>query len=84
MNENATMDWVENVLKTFTFGKRKLFAWGNFRAHFVQSEKNCSTKEKPTPLSFLVVHWTFKLQTSRIIEQAYKGSTEGNVRPVDE
>ena len=24
MNENTTIDWVENVLKTFTFGKRRL------------------------------------------------------------
>ena len=26
MNENATIDWVENALKTCTFGKRRLFA----------------------------------------------------------
>ena len=26
MNKNTTIDWVENVLKTFTFGKRRLFA----------------------------------------------------------
>ena len=42
MNENATIDWVENVLKNFTFGKRR-----------------------------------------RIMEQAYKRSTERNVWPVD-
>ena len=39
MNENATTDWVENVLKTFTFGKRRLFAWDSYRAHLVQSVK---------------------------------------------
>ena len=71
MNENATMDWVENVLKTFTFGKRKLFAWDNFRAHFVQSEKNCSTKEKPTPLSFLVVHWTLNKPIKDQLKEMY-------------
>ena len=26
MNENATIDWVENALKTCTFGKTRLFA----------------------------------------------------------
>ena len=26
MNENTITDWVENALKTFTFGKRRLFA----------------------------------------------------------
>ena len=26
MNENTTIDWVKNILKTFTFGKRRLFA----------------------------------------------------------
>ena len=26
MNENATIDWVENVFKNFTFGKSRLFA----------------------------------------------------------
>ena len=39
MNENTTTDWVENVLKTFTFGKRRLFAWTSYRAHLVQSVK---------------------------------------------
>ena len=39
MNENTTIDWVENVLKTFTFGKRRLFAWDSYRAHLVQSVK---------------------------------------------
>ena len=33
MSENTTIDWLENVLKTFSFGKRRLFAWDSFRAH---------------------------------------------------
>ena len=33
VNENITIDWVENVLKTSTFGKKRLFAWDSFRAH---------------------------------------------------
>ena len=31
MKENTTIDWVENVLKTFTFVKKRLFAWDSFR-----------------------------------------------------
>ena len=47
MNENGTIDWVENVLKTFTFfGKRRLFAWDSFRAHHVQSVKELLNKVK--------------------------------------
>ena len=40
------VDWVENVLKTFTFGKRRLFAWHSFRAHLVQSVKELFNKGK--------------------------------------
>ena len=46
MNENATIDWIENVLKTFTFGKRRLFTWDSFRAHLVQSVKELLNKRK--------------------------------------
>ena len=28
MNENTTIDWVENVLKTFTFGKKEIICMG--------------------------------------------------------
>ena len=45
MNEN-TIDWAENVLKTFTFGKRRLFSWDNFRAYLVQSVKELRNKGK--------------------------------------
>ena len=49
MNENTTIDWVENVLKTFTFGKRRLFAWDSFRGHLVQSVKGLFNKRKIDP-----------------------------------
>ena len=49
MNENTTIDWVENVLKTFTFVKRRLFACGSFRAHLVQSVKELINKGKLDP-----------------------------------
>ena len=64
MNENTTIDWVENVLKTFTFVKRRLFACGSFRAHLVQSVKELINKENSTLLSFLVEQLDiFKRQT---------------------
>ena len=50
MNENTTKDWVENVFKTFTFGKRRLFAWDSFRAHIVQSVKELLKKGKIDPI----------------------------------
>ena len=50
MNENTTIDWVENFLKTFTFGKRRLFAWDSFRAHLVQSVKEFLNKGKIDPV----------------------------------
>ena len=50
MNENTTIDWVENVLKNFTFGKRRLFKWDSFRAHLVQSVKELLNKEKIDPV----------------------------------
>ena len=46
MNENTTIDWVEYVLKTFTFGKRRLFAWDSFRVHLVQSVMELFNKGK--------------------------------------
>ena len=49
MSENATMDWVENVLKIFSFGKRRLFVQDNFRAHLVQSVKELLNKGKTDP-----------------------------------
>ena len=49
MNENVTIDWAENVLKTFTFGKRRLFAWDSFRAHLVHSVKELLNKGKINP-----------------------------------
>ena len=64
INKNTAIDWVENVLKTFTFGKRRLFAWDSFRAHLVQSLKELLNKGKSTPLSFLVEQLDiFKRQT---------------------
>ena len=50
MNENTTINWVEYVLKTFTFGKSTLFAWDNFRAHLVQSVKELLNKAKIDPV----------------------------------
>ena len=50
MNENTTTDWFENVLKTFTFGKRRLFASDSFRAHLVQSVKELLNKGKIDPV----------------------------------
>ena len=50
MNENATINWVENILKTFTFGKRRLFARDIFRAHLVQSVKELLNKGKIDPV----------------------------------
>ena len=49
-NENTTIDWVENVLKTFIFGKRRLFAWDSHRAHLVQSVKEMLNKGKIDPV----------------------------------
>ena len=46
MNANTTIDWVENVLKTFTFGKRRLFAWDSYRTDLVQSVKELHNKGK--------------------------------------
>ena len=50
VNKNATIDWVENALKIFTFGKRKLFAWDSFRALLVQSVKELLNKGKIDPV----------------------------------
>ena len=50
MNEDTTTDWIEHVLKTFTFGKRRLFAWDSYRAHLVQSVKDLLNKEKIDPV----------------------------------
>ena len=35
MNENTTIDWFENILKTFIFDKKRLFAWDSFRSHLL-------------------------------------------------
>ena len=50
MNENTTIDWVDNVLKTFSFAKRRFCAWDSFRAHLVQSVKKLLSKEKIGPV----------------------------------
>ena len=66
MNENTTIDWVENVLKNFTFGKRRLFAWDSFRAHLVQSLKELLNKRKIDPVVILLKNYQldiFKRQT---------------------
>ena len=81
MNENTTIDWVENVLKTFTFVKRRLFACGSFRAHLVQSVKELIRKTRPCCHSWWS-NWTYS-SGRRIMEQTYKRSTERNVRRVD-
>ena len=85
MNENTTIDWVENVLKTFTFGKRRLFAWDSYRAHLVQSVKELLNKGKIDPV-VISRGATGHIQKAdikrRIMEQAYKRLTERNVRPV--
>ena len=57
MNENTTIDWVENVLKNFTFGKRRLFAWDSFRAHLVQSLKELLNKRKIDPVVILLKNY---------------------------
>ena len=49
MNENTTIDWVENVIKPFTFGKRRLFTWD----HLVQSVKELFSKRKIDPVFIL-------------------------------
>ena len=36
MNEDTTLHWVENVLKMFNFGNRRLFAWDSYRAHLTE------------------------------------------------
>ena len=46
MNENTTIDWVENVSKTFTFDKGRLFAWDSYRAHLFQNVKELLRKGK--------------------------------------
>ena len=46
VNEDTIIDWVENVLKIFNFGKRRLFARDSFRAHLVQSVKELLNKGK--------------------------------------
>ena len=50
VNEDTTIDWVENVLKIFNFGKRRLFARDSFRAHLVQSVKELLNKGKIDPV----------------------------------
>ena len=39
MNEQTTIHWVEQVLKTFSFGNRRLLAWDSYRAHLTESVK---------------------------------------------
>ena len=51
MNENTAINWVENVLKTFTFGKRRLFGRGSFRPHFVRSVMELLNKGKIDPVN---------------------------------
>ena len=82
LNENMTIDWVDNVLKIFIFGQRRLFAWDSFRAHLVQSVKKLLKKGKIDPVSFLVEQLDIS-SGRRIMEQAYKRSTERNVRAMD-
>ena len=50
MNENTTIDWFENVLKIFAFGKRRLFAWESCRAHLVESVTELLQKGKKEPV----------------------------------
>ena len=64
VSENAIIDWAENVLKSVTFGKSRLFAWDSFRAHLVQSVNKLLNKEQSTPFSFLLQQLDiFKPQT---------------------
>ena len=64
INENTTIDWVESVLKTFTFGNRRLFAWDSFRAHLVQNIKELLNKGKINPVVIPVEQLDiFKRQT---------------------
>ena len=65
MNEKTTIDWAENLLKTFTFGKRKLFAWDSFRAHLVQSVKELLNKGK-IDLFFIPGKTTGHIQAANI------------------
>ena len=46
MNEDTTIHWINNVLKTFTFGSRRLFAWDSYRAHLTDSVKELMSKGK--------------------------------------
>ena len=50
LDENTTIDWIKDVLKTFTFCKRRLFSWDSFRAHLDQSDKELSKKGKIDPV----------------------------------
>ena len=77
MNENTTIDWVENVLKTFNFGKRRLFACDSFRAHLVQSVKELLNKGKIDPV-VIPGGTTGHTQAPHVSR-----STERNVRPLD-
>ena len=46
MNEDTTIHWINNVLKTFAFGSRRLFAWDSYRAHLTDSVKELMSKGK--------------------------------------
>ena len=46
MNEDTTIHWINNVLKTFTFGSRRLFAWDSYRTHLTDSVKELMSKGK--------------------------------------
>ena len=50
MNKNTTIDLFDNVLKIFTFGKRRLFAWNSCRDHLIQSVKELLNKGKIEPV----------------------------------
>ena len=50
LDENTTIDWIKDVLKTFTFCKRRLFSWDSFRAHLDQSNKELPKKGKIDPV----------------------------------
>ena len=49
LDENTTIDWIKDVLKTFTFCKRRLFSWDSFRVHLDQSDKELLKKGKIDP-----------------------------------
>ena len=46
MKEQTTVNRIEKILQTFTFGTRQLLAWDSYRAHLAQSVNDLLRKSK--------------------------------------